>query len=72
MKTRRNKKGQTMVEYIIIIALIAIALIGVFLYLGRSIGEKGAGAAKALSNEEGQKAENAYQQMDENTIKDLK
>ena len=66
------RKGQTMVEYIIIVALIAIALIGVFTYLSRAVGEKTAGATKALSSEEGSKAESAYQSISEDSIKELK
>ena len=66
------RKGQTMVEYIIIVALIAISLIAVFTYLSRGIGEKAAGATKAISSEEGSQAENAYQKINEDTIKELK
>ena len=69
MKKLRN--GQTMVEYIIIISLIAISLIAVFTYVGRAIGRKGAGAAAAISNEEGEKAKAALDEIDENTIKEL-
>ena len=42
------RKGQTMVEYIIIVGLIAISLIAVFTYLSRAIGKKAAGAAEVV------------------------
>lgn len=74
MKTpnRKSRKGQTMVEYIIIISLIAISLIAVFTYFSRGVGEKVAGATKAISNEEGSKAESAVDAINEDTIKELK
>lgn len=65
------RKGQTMVEYIIIVALIAISLIAVFTYLSRATAKKVAGAAEALSSEEGSKAKDAADSIDENTIKNL-
>ena len=65
------RKGQTMVEYIIIVALIAISLIAVFTYLSRAIGKKAAGATEALSSEEGQKAKSAADNISESTIKSL-
>jgi Flp pilus assembly pilin Flp len=65
------RKGQTMVEYIIIVALIAISLIAVFTYLSRAIGRKAAGASEALSQEEGEKAKTAVDSINENTIKNL-
>lgn len=72
MTMRRNKKGQTMLEYIIIVALIAIALIGVFTYFSRAAGRKVAGATSALSEEEGQKAEEAVDSINqENALKKL-
>ena len=65
------RKGQTMVEYIIIVALIAVSLIAVFTYLSRAIGKKAAGATEALSSEEGNKAKSAAESINENTIKNL-
>lgn len=65
------RKGQTMVEYIIIVALIAISLIAVFSYLSRAIGKKAAGATEALSAEEGQKAHSAVDAISEDSIKRL-
>ena len=52
-------------------ALIAISLIAVFTYLSRAIGRKAAGASEALSQEEGQKAKSAVENINEDTIKNL-
>jgi Flp pilus assembly pilin Flp len=71
MKAVKGKRGQTMVEYIIIVALVAISLIAVFTYFGRTTGKKVAGAAAAISDEEGGKAKSAVEEIDENTIKKL-
>ena len=68
---KKLRKAQTMVEYIIIVALIAISLIAVFTYLSRSIGKKAAGATEALSEEEGSKAKAAAEEINEDTIKKL-
>ena len=68
---KKLRKGQTMVEYIIIVCLIAVALIGVFTYFSRAVGKKAAGAASALSQEEGDKAKNAAENISESSIKSL-
>ena len=65
------RKGQTMVEYIVIVCLIAVSLIAVFTYLSRAIGRKAAGAAEALSEQEGSSAKGAVENISEDTIKQI-
>lgn len=65
------RKGQTMVEYIIIVCLIAVSLIAVFSYLSRAIGKKTAGATEALSAQEGQKAKAEAEKISSDSIKNL-
>lgn len=69
--TKALRKGQTMVEYIIIVCLIAVSLIAVFTYLSRAIGRKAAGAAEALSEQEGSSAKGAVENISEDTIKQI-
>ena len=71
MKSRKSKKGQTMVEYIIIVALIAIALIAVFTIFGGAVGKKVAGATDALDSELGQEAKTRAEQLTED-VQDTK
>ena len=68
---QKLKKGQTMVEYIIIVGLIAISLIAVFTYLSKAIGKKASGAADAISAQEGANAKSAVENINENTIREL-
>ena len=65
MKARKSKKGQTMVEYIIIVALIAISLIAVFTYFGKATGKKVAGATEAIDSDLGSQAKSAVESIED-------
>lgn len=68
---RRN--GQTMVEYIIIVVLIAISLLILFGKFSKAVGTKVAGATSALDDDAGRDAQSALQDLDsENRIRSLK
>jgi len=72
MKKRfRNRSGQTMVEYIIIVVLIAITLLVLFSRLSKATGRKIAGATSALDADAGSEAETLAEEIDENKVKDL-
>ena len=62
---KKLRKGQTMVEYIIIVCLIAVSLIAVFTYLGKAIAKKTVHAVKQIDTEEGSKAESAADSIDD-------
>ena len=51
-----RKGGQTMVEYIIIVVLVAIALIALLGKFSKGVGRKVAGATSALDEEAGSEA----------------
>ena len=71
LKSKKFKKGQTMVEYTIIITLIAISLIAVFTYFSRGVGKKVAGATEAISESEGSNAKSAVENIDTDAIKKI-
>lgn len=49
---KRRQRGQGMTEYIIIVALIAIAAIGVFTFFGGTVRAQMAGMAQELSGKD--------------------
>jgi pilus assembly protein Flp/PilA len=51
MDTRilKRQRGQGMTEYIIIVALIAVAAIGVYSYFGRTVRDQTAGMAQEVA-----------------------
>lgn len=56
LSKRNRKSGQTMVEYIIIVVLIAISLLVLFGKFSKATGKKVAGATSALDEEVGSEA----------------
>jgi Flp pilus assembly pilin Flp len=50
--SKRRSLGQGMTEYIIIVALIAIAAIGVFNFFGKTVRNQGAAMAQGLAGED--------------------
>ena len=71
LKSKKFKKGQTMVEDIIIVTIIAISLIALFTYFSRGVGKKVAGATEAISESEGSNAKSAVENIDTDTIKKI-
>ena len=72
MRTRfGSRRGQTMVEYIIIVVLIAITLIVLFSRLSKATGRKVAGATAALDATEAGNASAALNNIDENRLRNL-
>jgi Flp pilus assembly pilin Flp len=72
MKKRSDtRSGQTMVEYIIIVVIIAIALLAIFSQLSKATGRKIAGATAALDDDAGSAAASLAEDIDENKVKDL-
>ena len=72
MKHRAGRRsGQTMVEYIIIVVLIAITLLVLFSRLSKATGKKIAGATSALDADVGSEAATLADEIDENKVKNL-
>jgi len=72
MKKRTGRRnGQTMVEYIIIVVLIAITLLVLFSRLSKATGKKIAGATSALDADVGSEAQSLAEEIDENKVKNL-
>lgn len=64
MRMRKGKQGQAMVEYIIIVVLIAIAGIALWTLFGDAIAKKVSGATSAIDEEKGAEAQDAYQELE--------
>lgn len=58
---KRRQVGQGMTEYIIIVALIAVAAIGVYQFFGQTIRQQTAGIATEVSGQSAKAQEDAAQ-----------
>ena len=73
MKCRFGRRsGQTMVEYIIIVVLIAITLIFIVGKFSQATGRKIAGATSALDADAGSEAASAAENISGNNIRELR
>ena len=61
IKLKSKQRGQGMTEYIIIVALIAIAVIAVYQYLGNTVQNQTAAIASELAGADGTAAKTAAQ-----------
>lgn len=71
LKTLKNRRGQGMTEYIIIVALIAIAAIGVITLFGDNIRKLFGGSANALagSTNEANRGQNSTNAVENKSMK---
>jgi Flp pilus assembly pilin Flp len=67
----KGRRGQTMVEYIIIVVLIAITLLVLFGKLSKATGKKVAGATSALDEDVGAEAADLADEEPADKLKQL-
>ena len=78
LKSRQVPRGQGMTEYIVVVAVVAVAAIGVYSMLGQTIRNQTAGIAQEISGNDAGSALNAATtsaasaRTQANTRKDLK
>ena len=68
---KKSREGQTMVEYIIIVAVIAVAALVVFGLFGDTIKKKMSGAVSALDEDLGSQAQTEAATSSADFIKNL-
>lgn len=71
VKARKSKRGQTMVEYILIVALIAIALIGVVAAFSKGTGRLFSGVTSQINEDAGDEARGLADEISGEKIREL-
>ena len=61
LRNLKRQRGQAMTEYLIIVALIAVAAIAVYQYFGNTVRSQTAAVAQELSGSDGTDAKNQAQ-----------
>lgn len=69
--TKKSREGQTMVEYIIIVAVIAIAALVVFGLFGDTIKKKTSGVISSLDEDLGSQAQSEASESSADFIRNL-
>lgn len=64
----KSRRGQTMVEYIIIVVLVAICGIALWKIFGETLNKKMTGIVSSLDEEKGSEAKSAAQEVDIKTL----
>lgn len=67
----RRRSGQTMVEYIIIVVVVAIAALVLFGIFGDTLRKKLSGAVSSLDDEQGAEAQSAAQEDSADMLRQL-
>ena len=68
---QKNKRGQAMVEYIIIVVLVAIALLAIFGKFSKGVGRKVSGGTSAIDEDAGAEAQKLADEDPAEKIKTL-
>ncbi len=71
MKFIKNKKGQSLIEYLIIVALVAVAAIGMMKAVGTNVSVHFANIAKALAGDATHKLDPVKVQSSDVKTRDL-
>ena len=67
----KSRRGQTMVEYIIIVAVIAIGGLVLFGIFGDTLKKKMSGVISSLDNEKGSEAQDAAEEKSAEQLKSM-
>ena len=70
--TPKSRRGQTMVEYIIIVAVVAIGCLVIFGIFGDTIKKKVSGVVSSMDNEKGGEAQSEAGNESATMFKELK